>query len=295
MGCNLFDTGKDSQMIEDSLAGGNSDLDPEILEEIKPEVEKEVERCLEEKAENAKELLNERLNEKIERENYTPTNLEKLDLELWPTEKEHKAMYEAGKTLRMSDVEIVLTPVIVGTKDVENMEEKIKDVMTALNNSKILPEFREEYRVNKIMFIDQERENIEIKPRERASVFKPEVFEEKLELPRTIHIFKGTNGEFPKGKELQRFLAHEIFHINEPIFETQIIAYHPEEWKKACDSQITKGPVSNYSIHDYKEANILDSIDTSREFMADHFSYWVIDSPVICSEMETFFDKYFAK
>lgn len=39
MGCNLFDTGKDSQMIEDSLAGKESILDPKILEECKLLVE----------------------------------------------------------------------------------------------------------------------------------------------------------------------------------------------------------------------------------------------------------------
>jgi len=294
VGCVLEPNEWDGKMVNEAGSGENYDPEEHISEEVEREIEKEVERCLEDKVQDIKESMNEGFNDKIDRENYTLTDLEKLDLETWAGEKEHKEMWKCGKELGMSPIEIISTPEIVGSKGVEDMEGKIRDTMEALRNLKGPPDFREEHRVNKIMFIDPEQTGIKVNPREIANAWRQEKLRENLELLRTIHIFR-KDGQFPQGKELQKTLAHEIYHYNYPLISDRL-AYHAEEWKRACHAQIEKvGPVSRYAGEYEERGYSKEDVDQDEEFQAEHFSFWATDSLGLCPEMKSFFDKYFSE
>jgi len=295
MGCTNEPNDRDVQMLQKSANGMNCNPDPRILEELRLDIqiEKEMERCLEERREYVRVSMNEILNERIKQENRPPSPLEKLDLESWQTEKEQKAMVKAGKEIGISPVEIVSTPDIVGTKEVEKIEEKIKETVNVLHNSKIHPDFRAEYRVNKIMFIDQEKAGLNIKPTTIGNVFIPEKFETNIELLRTIHIFRKADGQFPKGKELLRVLAHEIYHINHPSIEERLASLQ-NEWEKACKAQIENlGPVSYYAAMYEVRGYSKEDVQFDEEFQAEHYSHWVVDSSKLCTEMKSFFDAHF--
>jgi len=222
--------------------------------------------------------------------------LEKLDQSLWPVEKEHEEMFKCGRELGMSPVEVISTPEIVGVKGVENIEGQIKDVMTQLSTSKLAPQYREQYTVNKIMFIPEKRMTVR-ETIELANVFRHEALEEKPEIPRTIHVFLNEKGEFPHGKHLKAVIAHEIFHINALKFEA-IVSDHKAEWTKAYKAQKERGEVSaaaRLRMDYYAKIAGPDDVRFDEDFMAEHLAAWDIESHNLCREMETFFDKYFTK
>lgn len=122
MGCNEFLTKEDDVLIEKAMRGENSGFSEERLKEIMSEIEKEIEErcveCLQENVENAHNELIEKLNQ----ENREPTNIERLDLGLEPTQEELQEMVKVGKELKMiRSLEIIDMPEITGIKDPEKV------------------------------------------------------------------------------------------------------------------------------------------------------------------------------
>ena len=120
MGCGAEVSDWDDKAVQDSMAGKNTDLDPKMLAEVMPQVKAAIKQrcidCLKENVENAKNELTGRRSQ----EGQDFTDIEKLDLNVEPTEKEYQEMYRVGGELGMTkDLEIIDMPAITGIKDPE--------------------------------------------------------------------------------------------------------------------------------------------------------------------------------
>jgi len=307
--CNLPYCDEDKEMLDRAARGEANVIDPEIETAI-PEAEKVIAQrcveCLKENIENSKSELAEKLNQ----QGRGPTDLEKLDLELEPTEEEYHEQYNIGKELGMEGVEIIDYPVITGIKDpetnthieyVENMEivvidhidieivkELMRETLSFLRTCKIPDEFENQAVVNMIVFVDKQELPQKKGDKKHISLGKipsPEVLQAEPRRSRNLYVFRDRTGEFPHGERLAWVLAHEIFHINAPKIKKRF-EDHSIEWINASIAQeIKKGVVGEDK--DY-------TLSSQEDFRAQHFAAWVTDSSKLCSEMKKFFDKYFS-
>jgi len=196
-----------------------------VLEETMPEVEKAIEErcveCLQENVENAKNELIERLDQ----EGREFTDLERLDLEVEPTEKEYREMYEVGKELRMTrDLEIIDMPAITGIKDIETkveihdkeleamgirgikdiphidtetMKSLMRETLGFLKDSKIPYDWRDQRTVNMIVFVDKQEPGSQPGKIAVERVVKPEMLQktDRKTLERSINLYIFQNKE----------------------------------------------------------------------------------------------------
>jgi len=280
MGCGNEISDWDDKAVQDSLAGKNTEPDPKILEETMPEVEKAIEErcveCLEENAHESQEDIRESLKDA------PSTKLEKQDLEIWPNQEEREIVVKTGKELEMSTADIIFTPPIVGTPGVENMEEKIRDVMKVLHTSEIPPWFRDVSAFSKIMFVDQRAEK---------GITGPKVAEFNIKT-KVLHVYRNQEGKFPSVNELREILPHEVFHANRDEFMKNI-SDHKDEWIIVNASELR---LPSEYFGRLEEAWRREEITTEirdEELAAEWYRRYITGQ---CSEKTaSFFDKYFSE
>jgi len=242
----------------------------------------------------------------------------------WPTRLESKAMYSAGKALRMDPIEIINLPamkVVSGDTNYDSIP-IITDTIKQLHDSKMPRGMWAEYAVNKIAFLDIRAQPSLARSDSAGYVRKPIPLDEL----RVVHVISDENGKFPRGKEsfprgkeLLWLLSHEISHVHEtePSGVFKIIDFYRfEEWKHAVTEQLKSGPVSWYPMLDLlaegkiggmktQESEEIEDLARNVEFVSEHFAAWVTDSKrdfnkigqswaaaPLCDEMNRFFDKY---
>lgn len=300
MGCGNEISEWDDNAVKDSMAGKNTGLDPTILKETMPAVREAIDqRCMElmqEKTDDARKNLQ----EKIAQSGREPTLLEKLDLEVEPTQREYKMKFGVAEELGLKKWQVVNDPTVFGTKGVKNISEKMKEVMYILHNSKMNPEMWDVTNVDGIMFVDAnvaEKNELFSKNEKTAGyVLGPATRIENKNLSRNVHIVLDEKGELlskvdegiciQPGKSLEWTIAHEILHINscfEGSLVDDVVINNLDQWENARVAQLREGAISEYSHKD------------EGEFMCEHFAAWVTDDPFLCPEMNKFFDDHFSR
>ena len=314
--CATWDTKEDKAMSDEWAkkgAGNPYAPSPEVakaIEKIMPQVERAIEErcleCLQENVENARKGLIERLH----REGREPTDLERFDLEVKPTEKEYRQMYKVGKELGMQPWEIINCPVIIGVKDpgtlerLEGMEARIIEEMSNFRSSKLSSRFRDVEVVDQIIFIDKEEPAEQKNRRIVGAVLGKSVLVNRPDLSRTVHIFRNPEtAELPQGKEAHWIVIHEICHLNifkekpsEPSEFTKIFVDNLKEWERACNAQLDgPGPVSIRAGECIPVDGARELAFSDPEFIAEHVAAWDTELAEICPEMNEFFNKYLTK
>ena len=121
MGCGAEISDWDDKAVQDSMAGKNTDFDPRILAEMMPQVREAIaQRCVELLRENVENAKNE-IRGMLAQEKREPTEIEKVDSNIEPTEKEYQEMYRVGEELGIRRGEIIDMPAITGIKDPEEI------------------------------------------------------------------------------------------------------------------------------------------------------------------------------
>lgn len=309
MGCNNFLTEEDDRLLAES-EGKACQLDPEIQAQIErdmPAVERAIaERCVECLEENVENGKNE-LTEKLVQEERESTDLEKLDLELKPTEKEYQETYKIGKEIGMEGWEIGNYPMIIGIKDPEtleripDMENRIKEEMINLHNSKLSPRFRDAEVADRIMLIDKDEPSEQEGKGIAGDVLKKGYFE-RPELSRVVHVFRDPDtGKLPEEQRAHWVVIHEICHLNmfkeregEASEFEKVFTDHHDEWISVCNAQLDRpGPASPYAGEQLPKEGPREFGFLNPEFIAEHVAAWDTDLAEVCSEMKEFFDRYF--
>jgi len=279
-------TDETKEALDEAAKGYNSKITQEVWGEVferdMPEVERAIEErcveCLENQAKNAQEAMRESLKDAP-----STTELEKQDLEIWPSREEREIMVKTGKELGMSTADKIYTPPIVGTPGVENMKEKIRDVMEALHTSEIPPWFRDVNAFSKIMFVDKQGEE---------GITGPKVADFNTKTG-VLHIYRNQEGKFPSIEEIrQKILPHETFHANRDGFMERIEA-NKYEWMKVNENELQ---LPSEYIGKLEEAWRKDEISTAlrdEELAAEWYKRYITDQ---CSETTAeFFNKYFSE
>lgn len=310
MGCGNEKSKWDDNAVQDSLAGKNTGIETipkEILEGVMPAVEVAQEQrtieCLQENVENSRKELIEGL---VQNE---PTDIERLDLRIEPTDKECREAFRIGREIGMEGYEIGNYPLIMGIKDPEtleripNMRETIKEEMGYLHHSKLSPWLRDAEVVDRIMLVDKNQPSPRTGWVDRGEVLKREYFtgkDSKPELSRVVHIFRDGSGKLPEGQRLHWAVIHEMCHLNfykgksdERDFAGIFADAHYDEWVAACNAQIDKlGIVSPYANEQLPKEGPRESGFLNPEFIAEHVAAWDTNLVEVCPEMQAFFDKY---
>lgn len=325
MGCTNVPNDRDDELLKQAREGKFSQPDPEMLKEVMPKVRETIKQRVIELKEEGVEKARGELIQRIEQEGREPTDIEKLDLEVKPTEAEYQEMYKIGTGLGMKEFEIFNTPAVTGIKDTESMTHintkvirgAMKETLKILKTSRIPDEFKNQATVNMIVFVDKQEPPQTKGDKKHISVEKvvePEELQKTdlktLERSRNLYIFQNKKGRLlPKTEEERKDfhwkMAHGICHINdarEGRFDTRIIE-HRSEWIKACEVQLKVGVVDKepdreevpYSLSEFipEKHNDPEVVQYGREFRAQHFAAWVTDSPKLCPEMREFFDRHF--
>lgn len=290
MGCNNFQNEQTDALVEASIRGENSGFSPETLKRGMPAIHNDCVRCLEKNVERMSGDSSGKIStpEQLEGLLLDPAVLDKdleiLDLNLWPDHESIDEIVRVGEGLGMSEADIIFTPPIVGTLGVDNMSEKIRDMMWVLHTSKLSHDFKDVNvsKVDKLMFVGYPKGG-----RAEGYGTAAEVsFKSGLTV---IHIFQNEAGVFPTRIELKGFIAHELFDANQDKVN-QIIDGHRPEWQIACLTQDLTGlPPSIYAIREDVSER-----DRRGEYAAECCRLWDTDSPKLCREMVRFFDEYFS-
>ncbi|XOB40721.1 MAG: hypothetical protein ACKKMR_01780 [Candidatus Nealsonbacteria bacterium] len=311
MGCTNVPNDRDDELLKQAREGKFSQPDPEMLKEVMPKVRETIKQRVIELKEEGVEKARGELIQRIEQEGREPTDIEKLDLEVKPTEAEYQEMYKIGTGLGMKEFEIFNTPAVTGIKDIitleriDNIEEKIKDAMTALYNSKLSIRFRDIEVVDKIIFISNQKPGTKKGTITKADVLNKETLKEKPELSRTIHVYQNEKGKLPRGKQTQWRITHELCHLN--IFKSKSLSKpsefakiffddHLTEWEKVCEKQLDgPGPVSQVARECLSGDIPKESAFSDPEFIAENIAAWDTGLVKVCPEMEDFLNKYISE
>ena len=274
MGCGDEKSKWDDNAVQDSLAGKNTELTPELKAEFE-RMMPEVERAREEKME--------RFIESSEREHYENLPPDAKQEEPMATREEISTRNEIAKEIGMNREERDFLPITAGLT-----KEETKETIEFLHTGKIPIEcWNNGDKVWKIAYIDRPGPG-----RMLASTPVPSEHPSKPKsmIAETITIYQNEKGERPTREERNLKIAHEVYHRNEPEF-MEILSYHSKEWERACQTQLQKGPVSKYSVEDYNKSDV----QFNPEFQAEHYKHWATDTPGLCQEMYNFFDQNFPK
>ncbi|MBU3907269.1 MAG: hypothetical protein KKA64_03385 [Nanoarchaeota archaeon] len=308
--CNSFLKESDDELVAAAQRGefsGIKSCSPEIQAQIErnmPAVERAKEErtveCLQENVKNGNNELKDRLAQS-ER-----TDIEKLDLRAEPTDKECREAFRIGREIKMESWEIANSPVIMGIKDPEtlgripNIRDTIKEEMGYLHQSKLSPWFRDSAVADRIVIIDKNQPGSERGKIEVGDVLKKGYFTEKPELSRVVHIFRDGTGKLPEGQRMHWVVVHEMCHLNfykgksgERDFAGIFVGDHHDEWIAACNAQLDKsGVVSDYAKEYISGDGPREFGFINPEFIAENIAAWDTNLVEVCSEMQSFFDKY---
>ena len=331
------DYSDEDQQLLDEAEGRECGLPAGVIEREMPAIQAGLEartvELLQENVRNSQERLNEARTLSAEgsragKEEWE-TKLEELDHGRWPSDKESRDTYHAGRELGIREWSCASLPPITGL-GLKDMQPHINETIKVLSQNEKLWEYRQLWTgafANKIMFADREalrKEGIKVPDDVQAYTFRATSLVKDLNLPQTIFIFnEPTEGndptvKFPKGDTLLHYLAHEIAHCNEHFEEGEVkvegksmgwfkpVVGNEIEWQAAVEAQVSNKGLPeiahiNHEAYVEKLREKQDSPDLVVEpwenphVVHEHFAAWVIDSPDLCDEMRQFFDEYMPK
>ena len=185
------------------------------------------------------------------------------------------------------------------------------------NGRKIPEEWKDQATVNMIVGVDKQEPGSEEGKIAVEKASHPDELKERIEaglkqkeyVSRNLYLFQNSAGKLVPSNageqyEFQWKIAHGIFHINDAAdgrFDT--IIEDSSEWETACKAQLKFGVVDDahdgkwpYQLSDIQPGshNHADVVQYGKEFRAQHFAGWVMDSPKLCPQMKIFFDKHFS-
>ena len=287
MGCNNFSTQQDDELLARTWAGEHSVLSPELVEKLNPEADQAIEQrtieCLREAVDYGNQA-------RVQAVHQDPEEMEKID-GIIPPDHVYHSMWQTGKSIGMHPVEIVSFPVICGTSEVKDVDARISDTMRVLHDCKIPMDYWANFKIDKIVFVPIVKAGSDPKKTVRGDQLSLRDLRRMPDCSTPIRIyFNPETGQFPKGKDLLRVLAHEIFHRNETEWKG-IIGDNQTGWQAACLDQLMAGGLPGRATDDTP----IEQIDVDSEFMADTFAFWVTDHSQLCPDMKEFFDAHFFK
>jgi len=324
MGCGAEISDWDDKAVQDSMAGKNTNLDPKMLAEVMPQVKAAIKQrcidCLKENVENAKNELTGRRSQ----EGQDFTDIEKLDLNVEPTEKEYQEMYRVGGELGMTkDLEIIDMPAITGIKDPEEIITQA-ETMRAIEKGEIKLGDADRL-LNQVEQRDQ-KNRIDVETmrglmKETLDFLRnskiPYEFRNQSAVNMVVFVGQQEPGQ-TKGKIAVGKAVPSVILQAQPERSRNIYVFRDKtgqffrggdlHWVLAHEifhiSQAKTDSLFREDFLEWQKASISQmtkgvvgdkdyTLSDQAEFRAQHFAAWVTNSPKLCPEMKDFFDRHF--